>query len=111
VRIILTNGRGAFALREQVQERIAKEMGAFYMAEEKGESGLKAVRRVRFVFRREGTIIEHDLVRDGETYAGALLAHGIVPDTVLIFHRGRWLPEDAPVEEDEVEIITTASRG
>jgi hypothetical protein len=68
-------------------------------------------RRVRLFFRREGTAIDHTLGRVGETYAEALLAHCIVPDTVLIFHAGRWLPEDTPIEEDEVVIIATASRG
>jgi hypothetical protein len=68
-------------------------------------------RRVRLIFRREEITIDHRLGREGETYAEALLAHCIVPDTVLIFHAGRWLPEDTPIEEDEVVVIATASRG
>lgn len=84
--------------------------------EKNGRVGTKATdtaepRRVRLIFRREGIAIDHLLGREGETYAEALLAHCIVPDTVLIFHAGRWLPEDTPIEEDEVVVIATASRG
>jgi hypothetical protein len=76
-----------------------------------GNSRMGEPRRVRLIFRREGMVIDHLLGREGETYAEALLAHCIIPDTVLIFFEGRWLPEDKPIEEDEVEIIATASRG
>ncbi|MDG6257680.1 MAG: thiamine S protein [Methanomicrobiaceae archaeon] len=50
-------------------------------------------------------------VRPGDTYADALLFFGIVPDTVLIFQAGKSLPEDEPIEADEVDIVTTSSRG
>jgi sulfur carrier protein ThiS len=54
----------------------------------------------------------HDYeVSPGETYDQALLGLGIIPDTVLIFHRGTSLPQDKPIEEDEVEIVETCSRG
>lgn len=66
--------------------------------------------RCRLKLTREGTIIDHGVAK-GETYADALLFHGIIPDTVLIFYKGKSLPEDAPIEQDEVEIITTCSRG
>jgi hypothetical protein len=66
--------------------------------------------RCRFNFVREG----HSAIYEGspgDTYADALLSLCIVPDTVLIFHAGKSLPEDAPIGEDEVDIVTTSSRG
>ncbi len=66
--------------------------------------------RCRFHFRREGHSEIYE-ARPGDTYADALLSFCIFPDTVLIFHAGRSLPEDKPIEEDEVDIVTTASRG
>ncbi|GEM_PF-366579 len=47
----------------------------------------------------------------GDTFEDALLAIGLIPDTVLIFHNGISLPQDKPIEEDVVQIILTASRG
>ncbi|NYT05354.1 MAG: thiamine S protein [Methanomicrobiales archaeon] len=58
----------------------------------------------------DGGVIEWQ-IEPGDTYERALLAHGIVPDTVLIFFRGTSLPEDKPIEEDAVDIILTCSRG
>jgi len=49
--------------------------------------------------------------RGGETYEEALLSIGIIPDTVLILHRGESLPQDSVIGEDEVDIIATGSRG
>jgi hypothetical protein len=66
--------------------------------------------RCRMILTREGTIIDH-VGAEGETYAEALLSHCIIPDTVLIFYKGKSLPEDAPIEQEEVEIVTTGSRG
>ncbi|HDR74258.1 MAG TPA: thiamine S protein [Methanoculleus sp.] len=66
--------------------------------------------RCRFNFRREGRCAIYE-AHPGDTYADALLSFGIVPDTVLIFQAGKSLPEDAPIEEDEVDIVTTSSRG
>lgn len=66
--------------------------------------------KCRFIFTREGEIREY-AGGEGDTYADALLSFCVVPDTVLILYRGTSLPEDKPIEEDEVEIITTASRG
>lgn len=57
-----------------------------------------------------GDIIEW-AVRPGDTYERALLAHCIVPDTVLIFFKGTSLPEDKPITETDVEIVLTCSRG
>ncbi len=66
--------------------------------------------RCRFHFRREGRDVIYE-VRPGDTYADALLSLCVVPDTVLIFHDNTSLPEDKPIEEDEVDIVTTSSRG
>lgn len=71
---------------------------------------VEATMRCRFHFVREGRFVAYD-ARPGDTYADALLSLCVVPDTVLIFHAGKSLPEDAPIEEDEVEIVTTSSRG
>lgn len=49
--------------------------------------------------------------QDGTTYEEALVSVGIIPDTVLILHRGESLPQDAPIGEDEVDIVSTCSRG
>ncbi|HII75507.1 MAG TPA: thiamine S protein [Methanolinea sp.] len=48
---------------------------------------------------------------EGATYEEALLSIGIIPDTVLILFRGESLPQDKSIEEDEVEIVSTCSRG
>lgn len=48
---------------------------------------------------------------DGATYEQALLSLEIIPDTVLILFRGVSLPQDKPIEEDNVEILSTCSRG
>jgi len=48
---------------------------------------------------------------EGTTYEEALLSIGIIPDTVLILHRGESLPQDSVIGEDEVDIIATGSRG
>lgn len=47
----------------------------------------------------------------GDTYQDALLSLGINPDIVLIFYQGVSIPQDKEIEEDEVEIVTTCSRG
>lgn len=49
--------------------------------------------------------------RDGDTYEDALLSLGINPDIVLIFCKGVSLPQDKVIEEPEVEIVSTCSRG
>jgi sulfur carrier protein ThiS len=66
--------------------------------------------KVRLIFRREGRVTVYEGA-DGDTYADALLSLCVVPDTVLIFYNGRVLPEDKKIEEDAVEIVTTASAG
>ena len=43
----------------------------------------------------------------GDTYETALLSFHMNPDTVLIFYRGVSVPQDKPIEEDEVEIVVT----
>jgi len=45
------------------------------------------------------------------TYEEALLDCGINPDTVLVLYGGRSLPVDKMIEEEEVEILLTCSRG
>ena len=46
-----------------------------------------------------------------DTYEAALLLFGINPDTVLIFYEKKSLPQDKKIEEEEVSIFLTASRG
>ncbi|OPX67655.1 MAG: hypothetical protein A4E37_01313 [Methanoregulaceae archaeon PtaB.Bin056] len=58
----------------------------------------------------EGKRVEYEGVA-GATYEDALLSIGIIPDTVLILFKGESLPQDKQIEEDEVEIISTGSRG
>lgn len=48
---------------------------------------------------------------EGTTYEEALLSIGIIPDTVLILHRGKSLPQDSVIRDDEVDIVSTCSRG
>ncbi|MDH7511080.1 MAG: thiamine S protein [Methanolinea sp.] len=48
---------------------------------------------------------------EGTTYEDALLSIGIIPDTVLILHGGKSLPQDEVIREEEVDIISTCSRG
>ncbi|MBP1927983.1 sulfur carrier protein ThiS [Methanolinea mesophila] len=57
-----------------------------------------------------GEVLDRE-IRPGETYEEALLALGIIPDIVLIFYRGKSLPQDKTIEEDMVEIVETCSRG
>ncbi|MDH7592971.1 MAG: thiamine S protein [Methanomicrobiales archaeon] len=64
----------------------------------------------RFVLKPEGGVILHRCRHD-ETYEEALLALGINPDTVLVMKGRRSLPIDEKIEEEEVEILLTCSRG
>lgn len=66
--------------------------------------------QVRLVFSREN-VTEIYEGHVGDTYADALLALCVVPDTVLIYANGKCLPEDKIIEEEEVMISTTSSRG
>ena len=47
----------------------------------------------------------------GDTYEKALLSLGIIPDTVLILRNNRSIPQDAPIKEEYVEVLSTCSRG
>jgi sulfur carrier protein ThiS len=47
----------------------------------------------------------------GDTYEKALLSFGINPDTVLIFYKGKSIPQDSEVKEEMVEVVSTCSRG
>lgn len=66
--------------------------------------------KCRFLLEPEGRVANYE-GPEGATYEEALLSIGIIPDTVLIISRGVSLPQDKPVEEDEVKIISTCSRG
>jgi sulfur carrier protein ThiS len=50
-------------------------------------------------------------VCEGDTYETALLSLRINPDTVLILYHGVSLPQDKPIDEDEVEIVLTSLTG
>ncbi|HOB17152.1 MAG TPA: thiamine S protein [Candidatus Methanoculleus thermohydrogenotrophicum] len=64
----------------------------------------------RFTFFLDGTVLIYH-GRPGDTYEAALLSFGINPDTTLIFSDGKSLPQDKKIEEEEVSIFLTASRG
>lgn len=49
--------------------------------------------------------------RPGDTYETSLLYFGINPDTALLFHNKRSLPQDKKIEEEEVVLFQTSSRG
>ena len=48
---------------------------------------------------------------EDETYSDAILACGLIPDTVIIIRGGISIPQDEPLMEGEVDVLTTASRG
>lgn len=64
----------------------------------------------RFLVVPDGNVL---IYRGGaeDTYEEALLNFNINPDTVLIYHNGVSLPVDKKIEEEEVEVILTSSRG
>ncbi|MCU0631505.1 MAG: thiamine S protein [Methanolinea sp.] len=66
--------------------------------------------KCRFLLEPEGKTIDYEGA-DGATYEDALLSLGISPDIVLILHEGISLPQDKPIEESEVVIVSTCSRG
>jgi len=66
--------------------------------------------KCRFRLVPDQEIVEYT-GEEGTTYEEALLSIGIIPDTVLILHRGESLPQDSVIGEDEVDIIATGSRG
>ncbi|PKL63374.1 MAG: thiamine S protein [Methanomicrobiales archaeon HGW-Methanomicrobiales-2] len=49
--------------------------------------------------------------RSGDTYETALLSFGFKPDAALVFYLGRSLSQDKKIEEEEVGIFLTSSRG
>ncbi|BBL67210.1 hypothetical protein [Methanoculleus chikugoensis] len=49
--------------------------------------------------------------RPGDTYETALLSFGLNPDTALIFRRGRSVPQDEEITEEEGGIFLASSRG
>jgi sulfur carrier protein ThiS len=65
---------------------------------------------VAFRLMPEGESVEFN-AGEGDTYEDALLSLGINPDIVLIFYKGVSLPQDKRIEEPEVEIVSTCSRG
>jgi sulfur carrier protein ThiS len=64
----------------------------------------------RFIFIPDGEVVEYH-GETGDTYEKALLSLGIIPDTVLIIHEKRSIPQDAVIKEECVEILSTCSRG
>ncbi len=64
----------------------------------------------RFTFIPDNTVLIYQ-GHPGDTYEGALLSFGFNPDTALIFSGKRSLPQDKKIEEEEVSIFLTASRG
>ncbi|MDN7012023.1 thiamine S protein [Methanoculleus sp. FWC-SCC3] len=49
--------------------------------------------------------------RPGDTYETALLSFGLNPDTALVFCRGRSVPQDEEITEEEAGIFLASSRG
>ncbi len=64
----------------------------------------------RFILIPDGSVLIYQ-GRPGDTYEAALLSFGINPDAALLFHHGRSLPQDKKIEEEEVGIFLTSSRG
>ncbi|MCK9276607.1 thiamine S protein [Methanoculleus sp. UBA303] len=64
----------------------------------------------RFTFIPDGSVLIYQ-GQPGETYEDALLSFGINPDAALLFSGGRSLPQDKKIEEEEVGIFLTSSRG
>ncbi len=64
----------------------------------------------RFTFIPDGSVLIYQ-GRPGDTYEAALLSFGINPDAALVFHHERSLPQDKKIEEEEVGIFLTSSRG
>ncbi|MDV2481247.1 thiamine S protein [Methanoculleus sp. Wushi-C6] len=64
----------------------------------------------RFTLIPDGGVLVYQGLR-GDTYEKALLSFGINPDAALIFFCGRSLPQDKTIEEEEVEVFLTSSRG
>ncbi|WP_214041381.1 thiamine S protein [Methanoculleus sp.] len=64
----------------------------------------------RFTLIPDGSVLIYK-GRPGDTYEAALLSFGLNPDATLIFFRGRSLPQDTKIEEEEVGIFLTSSRG
>ncbi len=64
----------------------------------------------RFTLIPDGSVLIYQ-GRPGDTYERALLTFGLNPDATLVFHHGRSLPQDKKIEEDEVGIFLTSSRG
>lgn len=64
----------------------------------------------RFTLIPDNTVL---IYRGGpdDTYETALLSFGINPDTTLIFYQKKSLPQDKKIEEEEVSIFLTTSRG
>ncbi|MDV4342022.1 thiamine S protein [Methanoculleus sp. YWC-01] len=64
----------------------------------------------RFTLIPDGGVLIYQ-GRPGDTYEAALLSFGLNPDAALIFCRGRSLPQDKNIEEEEVVIFLASSRG
>ncbi len=64
----------------------------------------------RFTLIPDGSVLVYQ-GRPGDTYETALLSFGLNPDAALVFFRGRSLPQDKKIEEEEVGVFLTSSRG
>jgi len=64
----------------------------------------------RFTLIPDGGVLVYQGL-PGDTYEAALLSFGLNPDTALIFCREKSLSQDERIEEEEVEIFLTSSRG
>ena len=64
----------------------------------------------RFTLIPDGDVLVYR-GRPGDTYETALLSFGLNPDTALIFSRGRSIPQDNKIEEEEAGIFLASSRG
>jgi hypothetical protein len=64
----------------------------------------------RFTLIPDGNVLIYR-GRSGDTYEAALLSFGFNPDAALVFYLGRSLPQDKKIEEEEVDIFLTSSRG
>ncbi|NYT07343.1 MAG: thiamine S protein [Methanomicrobiales archaeon] len=64
----------------------------------------------RFILVPGNEVVEYH-GRPGDTYEKALLSLGINPDIVLILHDKQSIPQDAPIKEEYVEVLSTCSRG
>ncbi|KAF5090173.1 thiamine S protein [Methanoculleus horonobensis] len=64
----------------------------------------------RFTLIPDGRVLVYR-GQPGDTYETALHSFGLNPDTALIFRRGRSVPQDEEITEEEAGIFLASSRG